>query len=191
VTTIGLPKLTIYRPNPAGPRRIAILAAAELRAHGHSAAALQLAQRATSRLERRSRGWSAWRAVRNNLVRALCLAEQWARRADPAGAHSREFPQNVEFCGRLAAVAARRGDRADAERRDVELQRLFRPYLFGRETAWRARAAALLGDHERAVRLFVRAFAEGQPYGAELHTDQDLEPLRQHEAFCRLLRPKG
>jgi hypothetical protein len=68
---------------------------------------------------------------------------------------------------------------------------LNRPYLFGRETVWRARVAALLGEADRAVRLLVRAFAEGHSHGVELHADPDLEPLREDEAFRRLLRPKG
>ncbi len=71
------------------------------------------------------------------------------------------------------------------------MQRLDRPYLFGANTYWRARIAALLGERERAVSLLRDGFAQGRSYGAYLHAEYDLEPLRGYPPFEELLRPKG
>jgi DNA-binding SARP family transcriptional activator len=171
--------------------RIMLLAAAELRAHGHRTAAAVMAERAASwyRQEAELSPFTAF--TRGERARALCLAERWTEAERIYSELTPQFPQNVEYRGRLAVLAARRGDAAGAALGDEELRQLARPYLFGRETAWRARVAAQLGDADRAVRLLVRAFAEGHPHGVELHADQDLEPLRDHEVFQRLLRPRG
>jgi DNA-binding SARP family transcriptional activator/TolB-like protein len=171
--------------------RIMLLAAAELRAHGHRAAATVVAERAANwyRQDAELSPFTAF--ARGEQARALCLAERWAEAGRIYSELAPEFPQNVEYRGRLAMLAARRGDAAGAALGDEELRQLARPFLFGRETAWRARVAAQLGDADRAVRLLVRAFAEGYPHGVELHADQDLEPLRDHEVFQRLLRPRG
>jgi DNA-binding SARP family transcriptional activator len=170
---------------------IMLLAATELRAHGHTAAATTVAERAADwyQLEATLAPFAAF--ARGELARALCLAEQWTGAERICSELAPEFPQNVEYRGRLAVLAARRGDAATAALGDEELRQLARPYLFGRETAWRARVAAQLGDSDRAVRLLLRAFAEGLPHGVDQHADQDLEPLRHHEVFQRLLRPKG
>ncbi len=50
---------------------------------------------------------------------------------------------------------------------------------------------ALLGERERAVMLLREAFAQGYPYTLVLHTDIDLESLRDYPLFQELLRPKG
>jgi DNA-binding SARP family transcriptional activator len=171
--------------------RVMLLAAAELRAHGHRAAAAAVAERAASwyRQDAELSPFTAF--ARGEQARALCLAERWSEAERIYSELAPEFPHNVEYRGRLAVLAARRGDVAGAALGDEALRQLARPYLFGRETAWRARVAAQLGDADRAVRLVVRAFAEGYPHGVELHADQDLEPLRDHEVFQRLLRPRG
>jgi DNA-binding SARP family transcriptional activator len=171
--------------------RIMLLAASELRAHGHRAAATVVAERAASwyRQDAELSPFTAF--ARGEQARALCLAERWTEAERMYSELAPQFPHNVEYHGRLAVLSARRGDAAGAALGDEDLRQLARPYLFGRETAWRARVAAQLGDADRAVRLLVRAFAEGYPYGVELHADQDLEPLRDHEVFQRLLRPRG
>jgi DNA-binding SARP family transcriptional activator len=171
--------------------RIMLLAAAELRAHGHRAAATAAAERAAGwyRQDAELSPFTAF--ARGEQARALCLAERWSEAERIYSELAPEFPQNVEYRGRLAVLAARRGDAPGAALGDEDLRQLARPYLFGRETAWRARVAAQLGDVDRAVRLLVRAFAEGYPHGVELHADQDLEPLRDHEVFQRLLHPGG
>jgi DNA-binding SARP family transcriptional activator len=171
--------------------RIMLLAAAELRAHGHRAAATAAAERAANwyRQDAELSPFTAF--ARGEQARALCLAERWSEAERIYSELAPEFPQNVEYRGRLAVLAARRGDAPGAALGDEDLRQLARPYLFGRETAWRARVAAQLGDADRAVRLLVRAFAEGYPHGVEVHADQDLEPLRDHEVFQRLLHPRG
>ena len=173
------------------PARLILLAAMELRAHGHPRAARNVAERVVRVFEEDALQGPFAAAARGEVARALYLAERWNDAERVLEELASQFPQNAEYRGRLAVLAARRGNRAAALRRDLELQQGTRPYLFGRETAWRARVAAQLGDKDGAVRLLVRAFARGHAYGVELHADPDLEPLRTHEGFRRLLRPKG
>lgn len=187
-----LAKATDLPPQPGWPpARLAILAAAEMRAHGHAAAGKRMAERAVRWLEEDTSHGLFGASSRGELARALCLAGRWTEAEEILRELAQQFPQNVDYRGRLAVLAARMGDRDAADRGDRTLQLLNRPYLFGRETVWRARVAALLGEEDRAVRLLVRAFAEGHSHGVELHADPDLEPLRKDEAFRRLLRPKG
>ncbi|MCK4557647.1 MAG: hypothetical protein KAU47_09025, partial [Candidatus Aminicenantes bacterium] len=63
------------------------------------------------------------------------------------------------------------------------------PYLYGDHTYSRACIASLLGEQEQAVELLREAFAQGRPYGAYLHRDMDLEPLREYPPFQELLWP--
>ena len=179
-------------PQPGwSPARVTLLASAELRAHGHSDAGAGLAEVAAAWLQEEAGPGPMGAAQRGEMARAQALAGRWREAEKILENLAPQFPQNVEYRGRLAVFAARRGDREAAASGDRELQRLSRPYLFGRETLWRARVAALLGDRDRALRLLVRAFSEGHAYGPELHADPDLEPLRSHEGFRRVLRPKG
>ena len=55
---------------------------------------------------------------------------------------------------------------------------------------WRARIQALLGEREAAVALLREAIARGYPHMHALHTDVDLEALRDYPPFQDLLRPK-
>jgi predicted Zn-dependent protease len=102
-----------------------------------------------------------------------------------------EQPENVELLGHLGTIAARRGDRAEAERIATALASSAQPYLRGGNTLWRARIAAQLGEHEQALHLLREAFSQGQRYGLWLHTDPDLGPLRNLSSFRELVRPKG
>jgi hypothetical protein len=99
-------------------------------------------------------------------------------------------PDEVDCRGFVGVLAARRGDRAAALAADRALATPHRPYLHGRHTYWRARIAALLGDHERAVALLRESLREGQMYPA-LHGAIDLAPLRDLPTFRELIRPKG
>jgi DNA-binding SARP family transcriptional activator/TolB-like protein len=92
--------------------RIMLLAAAELRAHGHLAAATRVAERAADwyRQDAELSPFTAF--ARGEQARALCLAERWAEAERIYSELAPEFPQNVEYRGRLAVLAARRGDAA-------------------------------------------------------------------------------
>jgi len=72
----------------------------------------------------------------------------------------------------------------------AELKNINRPYLFGNHTYWRACIAALLGESRQAVALLNEAFAQGQEFGVYIHSDMNLEPLRNYKPFQELLRLK-
>jgi tetratricopeptide (TPR) repeat protein len=94
----------------------------------------------------------------------------------------------------LGAVYARLGDRRAVEQVDGWLAARKGPYLNGEHTRARARLAAILGDRERAVALLRQALDEGAfldgGHGLGLHSDPDLESLRDYPPFQELTRPK-
>jgi tetratricopeptide (TPR) repeat protein len=164
-------------------------AAAELRAHGHEAAARDVFARAL-----------AWYDARPAPERATAARRRWrgmvlydmGRWDDARAAFERlaaEQPRDPEPRGYLGALAARRGDRAAALAADRTLAALREPYLFGRHTYWRARIAALLGERERGVALLRDALQQGRTY-LEVHSEADFAPLRAVPAFQELVRPK-
>lgn len=159
--------------------------ALELHAHGHADAARQLFDRsmdwyvARPGLPTRTLGEACYRVGRWDDAERILLGVA-ARR-----------PNDVHVVGLLGAVAARRGDRAEAERISTALAELERPYLLGENTYWRARIAALLGEREQAVALLRAAFAEGKMHWLQVHYEPDLESLRDYPPFRELLRPKG
>jgi tetratricopeptide (TPR) repeat protein len=163
--------------------------AAELRAHGHTDAAERALQEAV--------GWYLGRPADEQSYQRAALASTLyeARRWDEARALFQELlseqPEDIAPLGYLGALAARRGDRAEAERVSASLAASTQPYLRGAHTLWRARIAALLGDREQALALLHESLAQGQIFLLRLHTDADLDPLRNHPSFRELLRPKG
>jgi DNA-binding SARP family transcriptional activator/TolB-like protein len=171
---------------PAGVMRDA---AAELRAHGHAEAAARaleqaLAWYASRPAEERSRH-------RRSLARTLYQAERWAEARALFEELAAEQPEDVHFLGHLGTLATRRGERDEAERISAALASSTQAYLRGAHILWRARIVAQLGEREQALHLLREAIAQGQPYGLWLHTDPDLEPLRNHPSFRELVRPKG
>jgi tetratricopeptide (TPR) repeat protein len=171
-------------PSPAIVMRVAGL---ELRAHGEAAAG--------QRLLERSAEWYASRpaAQRNQYRLALATALYLAGRFGDSEAVFREllqaYPEHVEVNAYLGLLAARRGDRAEAERVAGWLRDLDRPYLFGASTRWRALIAAQLGQPDVAVQLLHEAMSQGQQYTPALHVERDLEPLRGYGPFRALVTP--
>jgi TolB-like protein len=163
----------------------------ELRAHGRGAEAARVADRGLAWYAQQpaavlARGWR-----RDLHASLLYLRERWRESAaqwdsipvDPRSAVSRLGTQGV-----LAA----RLDLPDSARAvAAELARLDRPGLNGEHTLWRARIAAVLGERDSAVTLLRQAFGEGVAYGMWLHTDMDLEALRDYGPYRELVRPKG
>jgi tetratricopeptide (TPR) repeat protein len=91
----------------------------------------------------------------------------------------------------LGAIAARRGQRREAEVIAAKLKALehFVPAPGDDATLGRAKIAALLGDHDRAIELLVETFgAAGSP---QLHADIDFDGVRNDPRFRELVRPKG
>ena len=200
----------------AAPGDLMGQAATELRAHGHKAAALQMAAREVSWLESRPAGEKAKETYRSDLAFALYTAERWdeARTiyeglaADqPVAGSSKKPPQAqperedvpeglrvsraIAYLGALGTLAARRGDRVQALRIADELAGIDEPFLYGWHTYWRACIASLLGEKQQAVDLLRESFAQGNSYDVSLHRDMDLEPLWGYPPFQELLKPKG
>jgi hypothetical protein len=146
------------------------------------------------------------------LALAKFLAEDWdgarvlyeplanlARPERPPGwSEPAAFSLALRFHGRLGVIAARRGDRAGAERIAEELRQIDRPYLYGESLYSRAMIAASLGDKAAAVQLLREAIAQGLGIGVEwegyavlLHRAPEMAPLRGYPPFEELLKPTG
>jgi tetratricopeptide (TPR) repeat protein len=154
--------------------RLMLIAADELRAHGHP----------DQTLYARAVRWFQTQSDKSGLAEAYDAAGQ------PAAAESIWVSiGDIDALGGLGVAAARKGDRAAAERYSAQLAAIQRPYLFGRNTYQRARIAAQLGERPAAVELLRAAFTQGKPYDLTLHADRALEPLRGYEAFDHLVLP--
>ncbi len=95
----------------------------------------------------------------------------------------------------LGDLAARRGDRAEANRIDRWLAARGRTGPAGAISEYwalyqRARIAGLLGDYVRAVGLLREAEQRGFSAWRTAHLDPDLTPLRADPAFQEWIRPK-
>jgi hypothetical protein len=165
-------------------------AARELRAHGRPDAAQVLFERSTAWYRALAPGGPI-ADPRVGIAVTLYEAGQWQASREVVAALAEEWPQGMGYQGYLGVLAARLGDRTEAERVDTWLRDLERPYLYGSHTLWRARIAAVLGDHDRAVVLLREAFAEGLTHDVAWHVDVDLRPLRDHPPFRELMRPRG
>ena len=101
-----------------------------------------------------------------------------------------DSPGSLTFQGFLGIVAAREQRRDDALRADRTLQGMSPRYLYGRNTMWRARIHAVLGERDIAVALVQEAFAQGYPRGGVMHLYPSLWSLRDYPPYQELLTPK-
>src|SRR5207247_5448433 len=165
-----------------------LLAAVELRAHGHAAAADTALAQARDWLAARPPAEAAAEAHRFRVALVSYLSgrladaqREFERLAAPArlgrsdslavpAVHGDGWDQ-LDYLGYLGATAARQGNRERALRIDSALAGAKRPYIFGRHAVWRARIQALLGERDVALTLLRDAFAQGYPHGHGLHTD--------------------
>lgn len=169
------------------PRDLVRTAAKELHAHGHAEAARSLLRQAIALRQQGDAG-----RERYELGQLLYLAEEWDEAQAVFTDLARQDPDHLDYLGHLGTLAARRGDRREAQRISAALAAVDRPYLFGTQMFWRARIASLLGQREQAVLLLRDALAQGYPDGyPALHADIDLAPLRTYPPFVQLLRPRG
>jgi tetratricopeptide (TPR) repeat protein len=104
---------------------------------------------------------------------------------------ARDAPENLSSLGHRGVIHARLGKAAEARELSDSLRALERPYLWGQNTYWRARIAALLGERDEAVRLLWQSVGEGVSFGMSMHADPDLEPLLDFPPFQEFIRPKG
>ncbi len=185
----ALPPDPIRLPAPV-MREIAL----DLAAHGDSEAGRALLGRLLA--------WHASRPAPEQAEEALRFerAQTYyaAGHADSARALvavlARAHPQNEQYAGLLGALAAQRGDRAEAARIDRLLAGLERPLGRGQATYWRACIAALLGERDTAVDLLARALEAGYVYQVRFlnaHVEPSFAALRDYPRLQALLRPKG
>ncbi len=172
------------------PGDVALIAAAELRAHGSRDASLAIAGRAASWYRGRLVGSAGNTDLLQGLLDALRWGERWAEADSVCLVLLETQSQEVRLIGIHGALAARHGNREEAMRAADELQRMTGDHLFGANTYRRACIVALLGDGGEAVELLRESFAAGVPYGLAPHREIDLESLRETAAFRDLLKPK-
>ena len=173
------------------PASVMTAAAEELRAHGHGEAAGPAIDHAVAWYRSRPSAEAATRAHRNGLGDALYAAGRWDEARTVFEGLQKQFPDEVDYAGYLGAIAARQGRREDAQRIASQLRDIDRPFLFGANTYWRARVAALLGEKDTAFDLVREAIALGSDCLFSLHSDVDVESLRRDPRFQELLTPKG
>jgi tetratricopeptide (TPR) repeat protein len=171
--------------------RVMLEAAWELRVQGHREAYQEIAHRAVEWYKNRLQIRKLNEEMRYDFARALYTAEKWDEAQAVLVGLIEDYPENIEYRGRIGLLAARMGEREKAIRIFKELESIDRPYLFGEHKYMCARIASLLGDKEQAVALLLDAFAQGLYYGAHLHYEMDFEPLRDYQPFQELLKPKG
>jgi len=170
----------------------------ELAAHGHAAAAQQAFDRAIAWLMAQPPEQQATPQARRALAGVLNSAGRWVEAlalyrsvAAADSVDSGDF--DVWFT--LSTLAARRGDRAEAERIERRVVASRRQRRRGAESeAWtlygRARIAGLLGERTRAIGLLRQAAQKGFSGWGIAHRDPDLAPLRGDPAFQEWIRPK-
>ncbi len=189
------------------PADVLLLAAVELRAHGHAPEADTTLAEARDWLAARPPAEAASQA---HQFRVALVAYTGGRLADAQRGLERlaadrspgrsdslaavavmgDGWDQMDYLGYRGAIAARQGKRDEALRIDQLLARVQRPYLFGRPAVWRARIQALLGERDAAVALLRDAFARGYPHAHGLHVDLAFESLRDYGPFRELLTPK-
>ncbi len=183
----------------ATPAYVMLVSAEELRAHGHREDSLKMAGRAVDWYRSRTGEDARLEDTRSGLGDALYQAERWEEARAVFAALAAGHPGNIFYKGRLGTLAARRGDRATAQRIAEELRRLETPYLYGNHTSRSAGILALLGDKEGAVALLREAVAQGAGngdvpdmygYGFVFRHSMDLEPLHDFPPFEDLIKPK-
>jgi tetratricopeptide (TPR) repeat protein len=200
-------ELTLFDQCDAG--QVLCLVSMDLQAHGHAPEALATARRAVGWFE--ARPASEKRALSSRWLLALAkyLAEDWegarvlyeplanlARPVRPPGwSEEGAFLLTVRFRGRLGVIAARRGDRAAAQRIAKDLEQVDHPYLYGEHWYQRAAIAAQLGERDGAVALLREAIAQGftdvAGYAEYFHRAPEMAPLRGYAPFEALIKPKG
>jgi DNA-binding SARP family transcriptional activator/TolB-like protein len=183
-------RLAHATPESPSAGAIMVTAARELRAHGRPEAATAILLRSLDWYRALPEG-GPMGDPRASIAIVLYELGHWAEARDAFAVLAAERPGSIWVRGRLGTLAARRGDRAGADAADDWLRDLDEPYLMGQHTLWRARIAAVSGDHERAVNLLRQAIAEGVQHGTHFHTDVDLAALRDRPDYRELLRPRG
>ncbi len=175
-------------PNAGGLMSIAAL---ELRVHGYDDDAPEVLDRAIAWYHARPMA-EADPEHRYRLAETLYLAERWEDARALFEELRSDDPFDDNYRAYLGAIAARRGDHAEAREITAFLDNPRVQSFFFNRNWWRARMAALLGERERAVSI-LRNYYEGAGGGYSIgpHREFDFESLGDYPPFQELVRPKG
>ena len=174
----------------AEARTVALVAARELRAHGHPREAAALFARIAAAAPRAD-------ASRDELAKhglALYEVGDYSRAKTVFTSLAASAPGDLDILGRLGTIAARMGDSTAVREIDQRLAQWHAPYAFGHPAYWRAHVAAIAGRGSEAVALLHGALAQGYRQMdlqiVTLHEDVDFAPLWAEQAFRELVRPR-
>ena len=172
--------------NPSKLMRIALV---ELRGHGHEDIARRVTERAAHWLTTQPQPTTTDdKLLRLKLLYAM---EHWDDAWTLVDRLPSDVTDTVTWLGYRGVLAARRGEKAEAQRVARVLAVRPYPYSYGQPALWRARIAAVLGDRDQAVALVREAFAQGLAVDLYLHALIDFAPLRGYPPFDELMRPRG
>lgn len=161
-----------------------VIAAEELHVHGTGDAEPRYRQ-AVAWLEERLATQPGNRNHRDWLASALIGLGQHDSAERVLQGLWRERPERFGTRGQLALIAARRGDRAAADRLLADAPR----HLRGEQSLFRARVAAILGDREGALNHLRAALRSGVDnwHWATHHAWPDFALLRDDQRFMALV----
>jgi DNA-binding SARP family transcriptional activator len=159
--------------------------ALELSAHGNTVAAQRLLDRLSGSYAQLETGGQV-RPDPLSAARTYYLAGDYTKALPVYDSVLHAHPRCLDCIGMLGVIAARRGDRAVAERSSRTLSTddfMTRPYQLGRALLWRARIANLLSERSAASSLLMSAFASGLEFDVMTHADPDLARLRPDSIY--------
>ena len=179
----------VPRMRGLSPGFIMVESGLELRAHGYVDDSRPVLDQAIAWYQKHVAATPASEELQAGLGAALYAAGRFSEAEAVFNRLARRAPNNVDYVGHVALIAAHQGRRGDAAAGAMRLAAMRQPYLFGRATLWRARLAAQLGDLDQAIIELRQSRVEGNPFGIEIHRDVDLEPLRNVPAFREFATP--
>lgn len=181
-----LPEATTMAPAPGwNAGEVIYLTALELRAHGHGAAADTVLDSALAWYRSRSADEKSTTLYQLSYFDALFIAGDLQEAGAPIASLRQEHPEDLDFLGREAVLAARLGQESRLRDALDSLKASRGPYQFGAVPHWLAAIAAWSGQEQEALRLLRQSFSEGQPRGIFLHEDPFMQPLWALPAFAR------
>ncbi|HZD79922.1 MAG TPA: hypothetical protein VE646_07770, partial [Actinomycetota bacterium] len=157
--------------------------AAELRVHGHAAAADQALEAALAWYEARPAEDRSRPAYRMAYYDALFMSGRLRQAEQLAAGFHPDRPGSPDLLGREGVLAARMGASGRAREIAALLEAVRGPYQRGSVDYWLAAIAAWSGEPEHALTLLRRALDQGRPRGIALHADPFVEPLWPVPAF--------
>ncbi|MBA3444443.1 MAG: AAA family ATPase [Gemmatimonadales bacterium] len=172
------------------PATLMRAAAEELEAHGYADDARAARGRGITWLKSRSSEERASQGQRFLLAQLLYRDNRLADAETLFRSLAAEHPDSVSYAGYLGVLAARAGQRDEADRITRWLRTVKRPYLAGLPALWQAKIEARQARTEQAMERLDEAFAQGRQIDLWLHTDTDLASLRNHPRFQGFLRPR-